>query len=211
MASNNKKQLRRGAWSAPSILSVLALPGCAMLIGEPVMYADLKNYNIKLPTMGPDFEGDSRHVRVPQTGEIVPLVALSDGVDALELTCEGPDDWRIPEHERTASALSPSAWANIEEHLHREALFVARERCRRKAVRVCRLQMWDGNSTFALLAEYEYFGPINDSDETWGVRMYARCMTPNTYKQWARTVDKSQVYPYVLKEWEKQLRDGVAR
>lgn len=177
---SNKKKMQGGAWTAPALALSLAalLSSCSIFSERPAVYADWRARNITLTSMS------ERYIRLPPYGERVELGTLSDGTDAIEITCATRSSV-VTARDMWTALIVPEITQRQEE---RDRLAAEDEEIRRwcidEALRVCRVHTWNGNSTFALMDEWLWFDP-NGGKSLSGRKMYVRCLTPQAYKEWA--------------------------
>jgi hypothetical protein len=176
-----KKQLTVGIWMVPALMMTMGLSGCMYFaFPEEPMYVDWTKRNVAY-----DFR-PAREMRV--RGETFNLVTLSDGGDAIELSCVAP--WhRALSFE---SGLSVVQRAAIEQASFNEHVGTMRNGCLQKALQVCRVHTWNGNTRIALMQAYTAW-------RTGGVGslIYVRCLHPRAYWKWMNRASESAPAPSV--------------
>jgi hypothetical protein len=206
--TRTKTRIARRASALTSVLALLS--GCTMVADSDVsrLYANMTARNLHPISEPHRWESDGPHLKLPR-GELVRLKPLSDGMDAIELTCPGPD-WRIARGIRDSSLFMEPEIQREEEFRRVESAKVAKRLCLNEAFRVCRLHTWNGNSTFALMVDYEYFGERVGWEAPYGRRVYVRCLTPREYKQVVAGVPPSNVTPRVGTALRELFREEEA-
>lgn len=204
--NNNKKQTGRGAWRAPALLFPLALlSGCTLVAPErPTVYANWMSHNVR------SVSADSPYPARLPSGEDIQLAKLSDGHEAIALTCgevpgranESPFDlWRSarPSYSMPTGSRIDKTAAEAEQWIAEREARVWKE-CTHEALRICRVKTWNGNSTFALMDGYNWLAGGHKT------MMFVRCLTPDAFKRWAMSLE-----PGASSEWAVHWCGGPTR
>lgn len=175
------------------------LPGCASTIeallgiGPPTLYANWKPRGVRWTD-----QSDSRVFRAPGGKEIT-VTTLSDGQESLEIRCKEValqtiiNPYLNPEENQQAQSEA-LRWRWQQSHAE----------CIEEAAKQCRLFLWNGKATFALMDEWHDM-PLDE--HVVRERMYVRCMTLDAMKKWAIT-SAAPIDPMAEEEWYRLLDDS---
>lgn len=154
------------------------LPGCASTIEAllgirpPTLYANWKSRGVHWTD-----QSASRVFRAPG-GQEITVTTLSDGQEALEIRCNEVGLQTIVSNpyltrkEKQQVQINGLRWMLQQSHAE----------CIEEAAKQCRLFLWNGKATFALMDEWSDF-PLDE--DVIRKRLYTRCMTLDALKEWA--------------------------
>lgn len=151
------------------------LPGCVVLElpAPPTLYANWKSRGVRWTD-----QSESRVFRAPG-GKDITVTTLSDGQEALQIQCK---------EVALQPTITRSQYGSRDERKQMETaalrwnLHQQQAECIEEAAKQCRLFLWNGKSTFALMHEVS---DIPLDEEVIRKRLYARCMTFDAMKEWA--------------------------
>jgi hypothetical protein len=144
-------------------------------------------------------EQSERHVLPAPGGKQITIAKLSDGREALEVPCR---DVRMTGVFQLH--LSPAEIAKMEAVVLRQQLEESKAQCVEEAVKQCRLILWNGKSSFALMHETYDMPPDEDVVRQ---KLYVRCMTHEALKAWALSSSAS-IDPKAEEAWYRLLDDS---